>query len=148
MQKNTSWAVNVWKQWSEHRRSVSPTDWPPHPFVCSAWDLNQWLCRFVLRKDGENYPPNTLYQLCCGKMRYIREVKLTLDQFSDPQFTDFRHTINSNEATAFRRPRNYCKTSRTNYCPRRRVSVGKEARKPHSLYWTPWSICADCTSHS
>ena len=61
--KNTTWAVNVWKQWSEHRRSVSPTDWPPHLFICSAWDLNHWLCRFVLevrRQDGKNYPPNTL----------------------------------------------------------------------------------------
>ena len=26
--KSTSWAVKVWKDWSTHRRTVSPNDWP------------------------------------------------------------------------------------------------------------------------
>ena len=46
-------------------------------------------------KDGKHYPPNPLHQLCCGIMRYVREVKPTHDLFSDRQFADIRRTIDS-----------------------------------------------------
>ena len=97
-QKSTTWAVKVWKDWSTNRRLVSPSDWPPHLFICSEWELNRWLCRFVLevrRQDGKNYPPNTLYQLCCGVLRYVREVKPDLDVFKDQAFGEFRRTLDA-----------------------------------------------------
>ena len=53
------------------------------------WELDRWLSRFVLeirRRDGKEYPPNTLYQICCGILRYIREVKPQLDIFRDAAF--------------------------------------------------------------
>ncbi len=59
---------------------------------------NYWLCRFVLearRKDGSVYPPNTLYQLCCGVLRFVREVKPELDIFRDRSFASFRKTLDS-----------------------------------------------------
>ena len=96
--KSTTWAVKVWKDWSSNRRVVSPSDWPPHLFLCSTRELNRWLSRFILevrRQDGKNYPPNTLYQLCCGVMRYVREVKPELDIFKDPTFADFRKTLDA-----------------------------------------------------
>ena len=96
--KSTTWAVKVWKDWSSNRRVVSPSDWPPHLFLCSTWELNRWLSRFILevrRQDGKNYPPNTLYQLCCGVMRYVREVKPDLDIFKEPTFADFRKTLDA-----------------------------------------------------
>ena len=46
--KNTSWSVNVWKDWSAHRRAVAPSDWPPHLLICTPWELNRWVSRFVL----------------------------------------------------------------------------------------------------
>ena len=38
--KSTSWAVKVWKDWSTHRHTVSPNDWPPHLMICSLCELN------------------------------------------------------------------------------------------------------------
>ena len=88
----------MWKDWSANRRQVSPSDWPPHLFICSELELNRWLCKFILEvrhQDGKNYPPNTLYQLCCGILRYVREVKPDLDIFKDQGFSEFRRTLDA-----------------------------------------------------
>ena len=80
--KSTMWAVNVWKDWRMKCRVVSRSDWPRQMFPCSTWELN-WP-RFILevrRQVGKNYPPNTLYQLCCGVMCYVCEVKPELAIF-------------------------------------------------------------------
>ena len=56
------------------------------------------MSRFVLearRQDRKNYPPNTLYQLCCGLTRYVREVKPDLDIFKDKQFSESRRTLDA-----------------------------------------------------
>ena len=42
----------------------------------TASDMNFWLCRFVAEArhvDGQPYPPNTLYQICCALLRALRE---------------------------------------------------------------------------
>ena len=39
------------------------------------------------------YPPNTLYQLYCGIMRYVRRKKPKINFFTDPDFDGFRHTL-------------------------------------------------------
>ena len=78
--KNTTWAVKIWKQWSAHRKQVYPGEygeWPVHPFIANDHQLDYWLSKFVLearRSDGNPYPPNTLYQICCGLMRFVRDV--------------------------------------------------------------------------
>lgn len=98
IKKSTSWSAKVWKDWSAHRRAASPSDWPPHLLICTPWELNRWMSRFVLevrRQDGKHYPPNTLYQLCCGLMRYVREVKPDLDIFKDLQFSEFCRTLDA-----------------------------------------------------
>ena len=96
--KNTSWAVNVWTEWADYRRHRCPTECPPHLLTIQACELNDWLCRFVLevrRKDGKPYPPNTLHQLCCGILCYLREVKPVLDLFKNPEFASFRKTLDA-----------------------------------------------------
>ncbi len=98
--KGTTWAVNVWKEWSEYRRRTceSHLDAPPHLFLCRRREVNNWLSRFVLevrRKDGSLYPPNTLYQLCCGGLRYVREIKPELDIFRHTVVASFRKTLDA-----------------------------------------------------
>ena len=44
-------------------------------------------------KDGESYALNLLYQIVCGLLRYIREVKPNMDFFTDKEYFDFRHTL-------------------------------------------------------
>lgn len=98
--KSTNWAVNVWKAWSAHRRSVNSTRCPSHLFIMAKnkWELNYWMTRFVMevrRQDGKEYPPNTLHQICCGILRYIREIVPELDFFKDPAFSDLQKTLDS-----------------------------------------------------
>ena len=59
--------------------------------------LMHWMCRFVLevrKKDGTEYPPNTLHHICCGLLRYLRENgRGEIDFFKDISFADFRATL-------------------------------------------------------
>ena len=78
--KSTSWSVKVW---STHYHAVSPSDWPPYLLICTPWELNQWMSRFVLearRQDGKHY---------------VRELKPDLDIYKDRQFTEFRRTLDA-----------------------------------------------------
>ena len=73
-ERNTNWAVKIWKEWSVHRQKSFPgkySEWPIHLLLANNHDLDYWLSKFVVearRSDGECYPPNTLYSICCGLM--------------------------------------------------------------------------------
>ena len=41
-------------------------------------------------EGGKPYPPNTLYAICRGLMRYVREQHPTINFFADPEFASFR----------------------------------------------------------
>ena len=96
--KSTDWAVNIWKEWSAHRRSVcsSYTDWPVHLFIAQPQELNHWLSKFVLearKSNGEPYTPDTLYNICSGLLRYIRERRPQINIFKDSSYASFQRTL-------------------------------------------------------
>ncbi len=95
--RNTTWAVNIWKEWTSHRRSIcSPLDCPPHLLLCTVGQLDTWLSRFILeirKNDGQPYPPQSLYSIVCGLMRYVRELHPEVNFFKDTAFTGFRRTM-------------------------------------------------------
>ena len=98
MDRNTSWAVNVWKQWSAHRRLVcaSCSDWPTHLMIAVPSELNYWLSKFVLKArkaDGGQYPPDTLHVICSRLQRFIREIRPEINLFKDPTFAGFQRTL-------------------------------------------------------
>lgn len=101
--KNTNWSTNVWKDWSKSRWARFPThpsECPPHLYILASNPdhLNHWMTRFVLearRLDGKPYPPNTLHQLVCGILRYIRELKPSVDFFKDKEFAGLRCTLDA-----------------------------------------------------
>ena len=84
-EKNTAWAVKVWKDWALSRQKSCPgqqSEWPVHLYLATPELLNYWLSKFVLEartKNGDYYPPNTLYSICCGLLRYVREIKPALN---------------------------------------------------------------------
>ena len=48
----------------------------------------------VRKKNGKEYPPNTLHHLVCGMMRFIRQNgKQRLNFFKDNIFSDFRSSL-------------------------------------------------------
>ena len=99
-EKSTTWSVNVWKEWSAHRRQTctSYTDWPTHLLIAQPIELDYWLCKFVLetkKSNGEHYPPDTLYAICNGLLRFIRETRPEINIFKDPVFCGFQRTLDS-----------------------------------------------------
>ena len=59
------------------------------------------MAKFVVevRKKGgkaQHYPPSTLYQLCCGLLRFLRNNgRAALNMFEDPTFKHFQDTLDA-----------------------------------------------------
>ncbi|CAB4002217.1 Hypothetical predicted protein, partial [Paramuricea clavata] len=84
---NMNWAVRTWKEWAEKSKlqdgavlaqgqlyTLVNTD----IVELNDEELNYWMSKMVVEvrknKDvGDFYPPNMLYQLCCGLLRWIRD---------------------------------------------------------------------------
>ena len=62
-------------------------------------DIQYWLVKFVAeakRKDGNYYPPNTMYQIPCGLGQALRNAGCTdLDIFDGAEFAKFRDTLDA-----------------------------------------------------
>ena len=77
--EQTEWAVRTWKEWALCRNSrllSGEQPFSPTFTELSVPEMNFWLSKFVLevrKKNGEPYPPNTLYQLICGLQCQLRE---------------------------------------------------------------------------
>ena len=90
--KSTLWCVNVWKEWSQYRQSLHPgaySEWPIHLYLADNQQLDYWLSKFVLetrKRNGDHYPPKTLYAICCGLQRYIQDHCSDVNLFSSPLF--------------------------------------------------------------
>ena len=55
--KSTSWCVNIWKEWSQHRQSLHPgaySEWPIHLYLADNQQLDYWLSKFVLETRKRN----------------------------------------------------------------------------------------------
>ena len=78
-EKNTTWAIKVWKNWSiscQKSCSGQTREWPVHLDLAQPDQLNYQLSKSVLearKENGESYPSNTLYSICCGLLWYVRE---------------------------------------------------------------------------
>ena len=94
----TRWAVKNITEWFHdynQRNKESPC---PEEFLsatCSPPILNQWLRVFTTEtraKNGENYPPKTLYALLTGFLRHMRGQNPSYPNFlarKDPMFSEF-----------------------------------------------------------
>ena len=65
-------------------------------FIAQPQDLDYWLSKFVLevrKENGEPYPPDTLYVICAGLLRYIRERRPEINIFKGYQYTGFKKIL-------------------------------------------------------
>ena len=103
---NTAWSLKVWSLWAESRKSAGYQEEceKDHPldqdFVHMDVDsMAFWLPRFVveIRKENtEMYPPNSIYNLCCGLQRELRFKEKHINIFADNgPFTKFRQVLDS-----------------------------------------------------
>jgi len=60
-------------------------------------DIQYWLTKFVVeakQKDGNEYPPNTIYQICYGRRRALNSAGHTdVNIFNAAEFSKFRDTL-------------------------------------------------------
>ena len=59
-----------------------------------------WLLKFVAeirKRDGSLYPPNSVYQICCGLNSTLKSAnRVDIDMFNSPKFTQFRAMVGKN----------------------------------------------------
>ena len=104
-QKQTCWALSIWRQWVSHRlenlieHHEREFELKEDFAACDQDSLVFWLPKFVaeVRKvSSQPYPPNSLYQICCGLHRSLRVANTTdIDMFNSPKFAQFRDTLDS-----------------------------------------------------
>jgi hypothetical protein len=101
---STNWAVKVWTVWATARRS-NLVEEGEHEFTLSndivsmcAKSIAFWLPKFVMearKENGEYYPPNSLYSLCCGLQRHICNQESTINLFTNDHFEHICKVLDS-----------------------------------------------------
>ena len=83
-QKRTDWSLSVWSQWSQwsswRSQSLIESDEHQHELNKTFVTMTEEAMLFRLpkfitearRSDGNPYPPNSVYQICCGLSRALR----------------------------------------------------------------------------
>ena len=101
---NTFWVTRNFKDWvvaynSHHPESPCPED---ILLTDNAKDISFWLQKFIMgtrKKNGEKYPPKTLYFILCGLNRYIKEQKevtlINIFNKNDPNFNQLCKTCDA-----------------------------------------------------
>ena len=95
---DTRYCIRVWEEWCKYR-TIHYGSHIPLLSTISLSELQHWMTRFVCetrKKDGSEYPPNTLHHICGGLLRHLRaNGHPTLDIFKDPEFHEFRASLDA-----------------------------------------------------
>jgi len=105
-QKNTEWCFSIWEEWRQYRNKATYAGIAPIELLDKS-QLNYWLSRFILevrkkpqgKKKGDagiEFPPNTLYHICCGLQRYLRcNGKPDTDFANDTALAEFKSSLDA-----------------------------------------------------
>ena len=99
--QSTLWAVNVWKAWAKQRKCIEDDEKKyllyDNILDMSVESLSFWLSKFVIevrKENGEEYPPDSIYSICCGLQRHLRtNGREEVNAFGDYQFATFRQVL-------------------------------------------------------
>ena len=105
-QDQNKWVANVWCDWVRYRLQIPCVEKEEKQHQLSedfckmsTKAMNFWLAKFVLevrRKDGKAYSPETLYQICCGLLRLLKEAdRAEVNILANPMFVCFRASLDS-----------------------------------------------------
>ena len=93
--KQTDWSLSVWAQWASYRAmNLIEDDEQLYELDETLVSLTEesllfWLPKFIaeVRKgDGGLYPPNSVYQICCGLSRALKSAnRMDIDIFNSPK---------------------------------------------------------------
>lgn len=101
--KATKWSLGVWTDWKVARSETCSEDSDKCPAgvgditKMSKEELDFWLSKFVLevrKTNGECFYPNTLYGICCGLQRYLRDNgRPEINLWTDYNFKGFQDSL-------------------------------------------------------
>ena len=96
--RDTRYCERMWEEWAEHRATSTGTALPCLKDMTKS-QLQHYMSCFVLevrKKDGSEFPPNSIHHICCGIMRFLRSNgKPELDIFKDKELVQFRVVLDS-----------------------------------------------------
>ena len=100
--QSTAWALKVWNSWANSRTKNEESE-NENVLVLDFFDMEEasmaiWLPRFVLevrKENKENYPPGSIYSICCGLQRELRFKERNINIFTDGPFIKFRQVLDS-----------------------------------------------------
>ena len=94
---DTNYCVGLWNQWCSHRASVYGDTIPFLDSISSA-DFAHHMSNFVfeIRKDGSEFPSESLHHLVSGLQRFVRwKNNPAIYVFKDAEFAEFRRCLDS-----------------------------------------------------
>ena len=90
--QDNKYCLGLWQAWRDHRNSTTGINFASL-IELSTSELQHWFTRFILevrKKNGDEFPPNTLHHMVCGIMRHLRwNGRPSLDLFSQSDFSDW-----------------------------------------------------------
>ena len=95
--KDTKYCVDIWDEWIADRAKNTGTIIPYLKDI-TVTELQHRLCYFILevrKRNGAEFPPNSLHHICCGILRYLRINGMRIDIFKDKEFSKFRNVLDS-----------------------------------------------------
>jgi hypothetical protein len=97
-QQDTDYCIRLWNEWRVHHQIAAHVSIPLITEQ-SQTELQHWMSCFILevrKKDGSEFPANSLHHVVCGIMRYLRwNSKPGLDFFKDADFDKFRCSLDA-----------------------------------------------------
>ena len=98
-QDDMAYCMRIWNQWKSYRLELGVSTENTPITTLSKSSLDEEMSHFVLevrKRDGNEYPPNTLYHIICGIMRHLRNNgQPNLDFFKDSMFANFRMILDA-----------------------------------------------------
>lgn len=99
---NNIWSCKLYQDWQSWRKENTGVEFISLNDFATAdkKKISDGLRHFIFeirRKDGKNYPPNTLYNIVCAIARYIRNDRPDIHLLSndDPDFSYFRKCLDA-----------------------------------------------------
>ena len=105
-QDQNKWVANLWCEGAQNRLRVPFVEEEERQYelledFCkmSTQAMNFWLAKFILevrRRDGKSYSGETLYQVCRGLLRLLKEAdRAEVNILSNPVFCQFRASLDA-----------------------------------------------------
>lgn len=92
------YCLRIWNEWRHHRQ-VNYGDSIPEICQIDTAPLAHHLSSFILevrKKNGDEFPPNSLFHIVSGIQRYLRyNGKPSVDFFNDPVFAGFKLNLDA-----------------------------------------------------